>query len=58
MRVSSLAVVFAQCANLAWAGTREAISPSEFSKYWSDPEKIVANLDDYQALWIQVHNCV
>ena len=38
--------------------TRDAISPAEFRKYWSDPAQIVQNLDDYQALWIKVHNCV
>ena len=35
-----------------------SVSPSEFGKWWKDSQKLLETLNDYQALWIKVHNCV
>jgi hypothetical protein len=36
----------------------DAVAVKKFDRFWSNPSDIIANLDDYESLWIKPHTCV
>ena len=47
-----------KCYFVVDAAKKQSHSPSEFGNYWKDSQIIMETLNEYQALWIKVHNCV
>jgi len=57
LAVSTAVLLFIAPA-LVSASQDTTLSANQLSKYYTDAQDVVENLDDYQALWIKIHGCV
>jgi hypothetical protein len=54
----STAVLLFIAPALVSASQDTTLSANQLSKYYTDAQDVVENLDNYQALWIKIHGCV